>query len=53
MEKCKGTTLAESMEMSGQTMLKSQENKYRAAGYITDDNDGYIDSEDNELYNRR
>jgi hypothetical protein len=52
MEKCKGTTLAESMEMSGQTMLKKQENEYREAGYITENNEEYIDSSDNELYNR-
>ena len=53
MEKCKGTSLAESIEMSGQTLLKKQENNLREAGYITEDNDQYIDSDDNELYNRR
>jgi hypothetical protein len=53
MERCKGTSLRESMELSGQTMLKKQENNLREAGYITEDNDEFADSSDNELYNRR
>jgi hypothetical protein len=52
MLKCKGTSLAESMEISGQTMLKKQENNLKEDGYITEDNDQYIDSDDNELYKK-
>jgi hypothetical protein len=51
MYKCKDTSLAESMAVSNNTMLKKQENIMREKGYITEDNDS--GSSEGGLYNRR
>ena len=51
MHRCKDTTLAESMAVSNNTMLKKQENKLRSKGYITEDEESA--SSEGGLYNRR
>jgi hypothetical protein len=54
MYRCKDTSLSESMAVSSNTMLKKQENKLRASGYITEENDELSGgSGENGLYNRR
>ncbi len=51
MNRCKDTSLAESMAVSSKTMLKKQENKLREKGYITENEDS--SSGEGGLYNRR
>ncbi len=50
MERCKDTSLAESINRSNQTMLKKTENKLKEKGVISED-EGSVD--DNELYSRK
>jgi hypothetical protein len=53
MEKCKGTSLAESIARSDKTLLKKEENDLRQDGYITEENDEFNDDNGNVLYNKR
>jgi hypothetical protein len=53
MEKCKETTLAESIARSDKTLLKKQENHLREDGYISNEESSFSEEQDNQLYNKR
>jgi hypothetical protein len=53
MDKCKGTSLAESIARSDKTLLKKEENELREDGYISQEESSFGDDKDNELYNKR
>ena len=53
MDKCKDTSLAESISRSGGTLLKKEENELREDGYISEKEKSFDDEQDNELYNKR
>jgi len=53
MEKCKETTLAESIARSDKTLLKKQENNLREDGYISNEESSFSEEQDNQLYNKR
>ena len=53
MDKCKDTSLAESISRSSGTLLKKEENELREDGYISEKEKSFDDDQDNELYNKR
>ena len=53
MDKCKDTSLAESIAVSNGTLLKKQENDLREDGYLSEKDESFGDEQKNALYNKR